>query len=86
MLVHQLSSSFWGKMNEIEDEVQNLEKLMKVIKNIYKKNTEIPEDEISEILKHDIWWDSKKCKRLGLVDKIINEKRKKINVNESNPY
>ena len=86
MLVHQLSSGFWGKMDEIEDEVKNLEKLMLVIRNIYKKNTKIPTSELDEILKHDIWWDAKKCKKLGLIDKIINKNKKKLDVNESLPY
>ena len=27
-------------------------------------------DGLEECLKHDIWWDSKKCLKLGLVDEI----------------
>ena len=59
MLIHQLSSGFWGKMAEFEDEVKNLENLMKVIKKIYKKKTDVPEEKLDEILKHDLWWNSK---------------------------
>jgi ATP-dependent protease ClpP protease subunit len=36
MLIHQLSSGVWGKMNEITDEYNNLTNLMKRIKSIYK--------------------------------------------------
>jgi ATP-dependent protease ClpP protease subunit len=81
MLIHQLSSSTWGKMNELEEEMENLKKLMKKIKEIYKKNTNLDEKELDEILKHDIWWDQKKCLKTGLVDKII-KKNKFYNFNK----
>jgi ATP-dependent protease ClpP protease subunit len=71
MLIHQLSTVFWGKMHEFDDEMKNLENLMKLIKNIYKEYTSVKEDKIEEILKHDIWWDAKKCKKLNLVDEIL---------------
>lgn len=70
MLIHQLSSSYWGKMNELEDEFKNLQSIMDRIKNIYKEHAKIPKKELSEILKHDLWWDSEKCIRFGLVDEI----------------
>ena len=53
MLIHQLSSFTWGKMSEIEEEVVNLKELMKQIKKLYKTYSNIPEDEIEELLKHD---------------------------------
>ena len=71
MLIHQLSSGFWGKYSEIEDEKKNCDKLMKLIKDIYGKYTKVPEKKIDELLKHDLWWDAKKCLKYGLIDKII---------------
>ena len=70
MLIHQLSSGCWGKMNQLEDEMENLKKLMTRIKLIYKDHTKIEDDDLDTILKHDLWWDSKKCKSTGLVDEI----------------
>lgn len=75
MLIHQLSSNCWGKMSEIEDEVENLKVLTDKIVEIYKKNTSLNEDELDNILKHDLWWDSKKCLDSKLVDKISNKKQ-----------
>ena len=57
-------------MNELEDEMNNLKQLMKKIKEIYKKYTKIKEKDLDDILKRDIWWDSKKCLKFGLVDEI----------------
>ena len=71
MLIHQLSSGFWGKMAEFEDEVKNLEKSNESYQKIYKKKSDVPKEKLDEILKHDLWWSSKKCLKYGLVDKII---------------
>lgn len=70
MLIHQLSSGCWGKMAEIEDEFKNLQSLMLHIKNIYKENAKIPKKELSDILKHDLWWDKDTCIQYGLVDEV----------------
>ena len=71
MLIHQLSTSMWGKFEDLKDDMKNNELLMKVIKNIYEEHTKIPKRELSKILKHDLWWDAKTCLKYGLVDEII---------------
>jgi ATP-dependent Clp endopeptidase proteolytic subunit ClpP len=71
MLIHQLSTSFWGKYSEFEDEKQNLDLMMTTIKNVYREYTEVPMKKIDEILKHDLMWDAETCKSLGLIDEII---------------
>lgn len=75
MLIHQLSSSSWGKMDELEEEMENLKELMSRIKLIYKSKTKVDKKNLDEILKHDLWWDSKKCLKMGLVDKILENKK-----------
>ena len=75
MLIHQLSSSSWGKMCELEDEMENLKQLMNKIKQIYKDTANIDEKELDEILKHDLWWDAKKCLKNGLIDEIFENKK-----------
>lgn len=71
MLVHQLSGLMWGKFQEMKDDMENSEMLMKKIKNIYREHTKIPKKEMDEILKHDIWWEAEKCLEYGLIDEII---------------
>jgi len=71
MLIHQLSSQFWGKYSELEDEKQNLDLMMDMIKNTYRDYTKVPTEQIDEILKHDLFWDAETCKTLGLVDEIV---------------
>ena len=71
MLIHQLSSNFWGKYSEFQDEKQNLDLMMGTIKNVYKKYTKVPMKKINEILKHDLLWDAETCLTYGLIDEII---------------
>ena len=71
MLIHQLSSSLWGKYSEIEDEKKNLDLMMETIKNVYSEYTKVPMKKLDEILKHDLLWDAKTCLKYGLIDEII---------------
>jgi len=71
MLIHQLSSAFWGTYSNFEDEKQNLDLMMKTIKNVYKKYTKVPMKKLDEILKHDLLWDAETCLNYGLIDEII---------------
>jgi len=71
MLIHQLSSNFWGTYANFEDEKQNLDLMMKTIKDVYKKYTKVPMKKLDEILKHDLLWDANTCLEYGLIDEII---------------
>ena len=71
MLIHQLSSSLWGKYSEIEDEKKNLDLMMETVKNVYREYTKVPMKKLDEILKHDLLWDAKTCLKYGLIDEII---------------
>ena len=72
MLIHQLSSSSWGKYSELVDDMENNNKLMEMIRELYEEYTQVPHSQLEEILKHDLWWDSEKCLEYGLVDKILD--------------
>ena len=71
ILIHQLSSVAWGNYEQIKDEVQNLDKFMKMAKEVYKQYTKLPMKKIDEILKHDIWFDAKTALEYSLVDEIL---------------
>ena len=44
---------------------------MEMIIEVYEQHTKIPKKELNKVLKHDLWWDAKKCLEYGLVDEII---------------
>lgn len=72
MLIHQISGGFWGKMDEFEDEMKNMKQTMKLIMKIYKNYGKISEENLTKLLKKDIWWKSSKCLKMGLVDKVLD--------------
>jgi ATP-dependent protease ClpP protease subunit len=71
MLIHQVRSGLWGSFAEFQDEIQNLELIMRYIKQIYLEHTNIPESDLVEILKHDTYLNAEECIKYGLVDEIV---------------
>lgn len=72
MLIHQLSSGVWGKMAEIEDEYDNLKKMMDHIIKHYVENTKLTRKTLEKQLKHDTTWSPDECIRYGLIDEIYS--------------
>ena len=72
MLIHQLSSTIWGKMSEIMDEFQNISELTDKIIQIYTKYTKLTSRKLKKLLKHDLWLNSDFSIKYGLVDEIFN--------------
>jgi len=71
MLIHELrSATSWNKMSELEDEVENMKKIMEQIKDIYVEHTNLTRAELNKLLKRDMDWNVEKCLQSGLVDAI----------------
>ena len=70
MLIHQLSSSVWGKMSEIEDEYKGLAELMERITQIYIDNSKMRKKQLDALLKHDLWLNPEVAIANGLVDAL----------------
>jgi ATP-dependent protease ClpP protease subunit len=71
MLIHNISSGFWGKMHEFEDEIKNLKLLTNDIRKMYTKYTNIKTTQLDQLLKKDLLLHGKICLSYGLVDEII---------------
>ena len=73
MLIHQLRGGASGKFDELEEDMMNTRDMMKQIVKIYLENTKgkMTKKQIEEALKHDLWWDAKKCIAQGLCDEIL---------------
>lgn len=72
MLIHQISSLMvHGTHEQFKDEFENQTKLMEKIRLLYSEKTTMSDDQISELLLHDLWLDSETCLDNGLVDKIL---------------
>ena len=68
VLIHQLSTGFWGKYEDIKDEVKNCDLLMENALNIYKTKTNIPNKRLKTYMKRDVYLSFDKCIKYGIVD------------------
>ena len=69
MLIHELRSGVWGKYSDLEEEMDNLKKLMTVIVDIYKDHSNMKNKKtLLNLLKKDSWWTSEDCLKKKLVD------------------
>jgi len=71
LLIHQMSSEFYGKYAEFEDEIYNVTNMMEMLRNFYREYTKLPEKKLEEILKRDIWMRADECLKYGIIDEII---------------
>lgn len=67
VMIHQLSTCFFGKYQEILEEVATCKKLMKTMKKVYRAETKIPKDTFKELMKKDIYLSATECIKYGIV-------------------
>jgi len=70
MLIHQPQIEWAGKFDEFMDEIANQKSLYDKVVCLYLEHSLISEKDLKEMLDHELWMDSEKCLKLGLVDKV----------------
>jgi ATP-dependent protease ClpP protease subunit len=70
ILIHQLSTAFWGKFNDLLDEVANSKELMDNFKEIYKNNTRMSSKKIESLLNKELHLNATEAFDLYFVDEI----------------
>ena len=68
LLIHQMTTGFYGKFEEFMDEVHNSKKSMKMITDIYKEKTKIPHIKLEKLMKKDIYLNANECKQYNIID------------------
>ena len=70
ILIHQLSTEgFWGRYEEIKDEMKNLNKFMDMIQGVY-EDTEIPDKKFKKMMKRDLYLNAQKCLKYKIVHDV----------------
>ena len=61
------------EQEEIEEAMSTyvLKNIFQTVKEIYLEKTKIGDEELDDLLRHELWLPAEKCLELGLVDKII---------------
>lgn len=71
MLIHELSTGFWGKYTELGDEKRIADMAMEALINFYVRHSKMKPKEIKELLTHDSWFNAQECVERGLADEIL---------------
>jgi ATP-dependent protease ClpP protease subunit len=71
ILIHQISTGFFGKFRELKDELDTCKKLMKMLKKLYKTETSIPKDVLKDLMKRDIYLDAEECLKYRIVGGLL---------------
>lgn len=71
IMIHQLNmDGTWGKFEDFKDQLANLQQFMDRFREIYIKETDIPEEKLEDILKRDVYMNTGQCLDWGIVDNI----------------
>ena len=71
ILIHQLSTGFYGKFEEFKDEYNNNTQTNNKIKSIYKDKTNIPEKQLNQYFMKDIYLTAETCKLYNIVHHVF---------------
>jgi ATP-dependent protease ClpP protease subunit len=70
LLIHQLSTGFWGKFQELKDEMKSCNKFMTAIKKMYMAKTTIPERKFRKLMKKDLYLSASSCLKYKIAHAI----------------
>jgi ATP-dependent Clp endopeptidase proteolytic subunit ClpP len=70
VLIHQISTSFYGRFAELQDELCNTSDLMTTMKSVYTTTTNMTADEIEKLLKKEKHLNAGEALQKGFVDEI----------------
>jgi ATP-dependent Clp protease, protease subunit len=70
MHIHQLSTYFGGKFEDMKDDYKQSKKLMKMIRKIYLSKSNLNETELDKMLNRETTLSAAKAIRLGFADEI----------------
>ena len=72
MMIHELSAGTWGRMSVMEEQMEDLKRMMVKLKEIYTSHSNLTNKQLDKILKKDSDWYAEECLEKGLVDEIID--------------
>ena len=84
-LMHGYSISFKGKkkVKDFKNILKEYDLYFAKIIEMYKNKTKFKEDELNELLQHDLLLDANFCLKKGIVDRIITIKKQKKQLNKN---
>ena len=70
VLIHQVSTAFFGKYHDMVDEMANTHDLMKAFRTLYSDRTSMTKDRLEELLRSERAIDAETCLKDGVVHTV----------------
>lgn len=72
-LFHQVSSGTIGKLQDMEEDVEETKRLWMLLKEITLKNTNLTDERLEQIKREklDVWYSSQQSLEFGIVDEVL---------------
>jgi len=72
-LYHQVSTGFYGKVQDMEEALQETKRLQKLIEEITLDKTNISKKKLADVLKNKVDWymSAEEALKLGVIDAIV---------------
>lgn len=74
-MLHDYWALMGGKREELLDWQDAMERRTQQMKRMYLSRTDFRDDELTELMRHDVWLDAETCVRKGLYDRIVRPDR-----------
>jgi len=84
ILMHQISSMTWGKLSDMEVDIDESKKLQEIIESMIVKYTKMNRKQVNELMQRDSYMSANEALEAGLIDGIVknpNDLYKNPNVN-----
>jgi len=71
VLMHEISNATWGKLSDLEVDINETKELRKILEDMIVKYTKIKKSELKKIMVRDSYFSAQEALKLGVVDHII---------------
>lgn len=71
ILIHQLSTTFWGKYAELVDELKNSQQLMQTLSHLYRRKTRLDKKRVRSLLQQELTMTARECVENGIVERLV---------------
>ena len=72
LLIHQMSTNgFWGKYEELKDEMKSCTQMMNMLKQLYSETTKLPASKLGQFMKRDIYITADESLKYDIINQII---------------
>jgi ATP-dependent Clp protease, protease subunit len=73
VLMHSVSTGFYGNIHEMDNEVKATKELQKQLESLIKKYTNLGNKQIKDLMSKDSYITAKEALKMGIVDHIIDK-------------